>query len=220
MLRGDCSFELSWRFVFPLSPRPVEPPRSTHSLSRFSLRIRLRSGTSTPQDTSSGLSRRMKGGTLGFVSFYSSSFFVRRVSLQPPFADFASSMMQWNFKNACQAEIFPSFLGSKAKSRAHVGEDQMKRGSETATGELRFDSWTNEDYERVERTRADSGSFSFLLENHSNYWDGVTKGKKMDHERFREGYHTGVILDSSSLPFSFSHLSLPFPFLPSFRTSD
>lgn len=39
--------------------------------------------------------------------------------------------------------------------------------------------------------------------NHSNYWDGVMKGKKrMEHERFREGYVAGV-----SSPFPIALLS-------------
>ncbi|KAL7412317.1 glycoside hydrolase superfamily [Mrakia frigida] len=68
----------------------------------------------------------------------------------------------WNFKNACQAEIVPSYLGSKAKSGVRTGEELMRNGCEVATA------------------------------NHSNYWDGVMKGKKrMEHERFREGYVTG-----------------------------
>ena len=68
----------------------------------------------------------------------------------------------WNFKNACQAEIIPAYLGSRAKSTGDVGADAMNRGADAATG------------------------------SHSGYWDGAAKGKRMEHNRFREGYVTGV----------------------------
>ena len=74
----------------------------------------------------------------------------------------------WNFKNACQAEIIPGYLGSRAKS-ANVGADVMNRAADQAFG------------------------------SHAGYWDGASKGKQMEHGRFKEGFITGVSDHHTSL---------------------